>query len=192
MIQFLDKFFFCVIINLSINNKYVSSWQERGMRVYMVYKQVDKKQRNKTIALVTKTSLDLLFILGIIATITVPFSLKWLGNYLHGLKEHYIPSVAVYCILGVMSVLLLWELKKVFRTVLEENCFVMQNVSSLQRMSIFSFLIVIVSIIRSIFFLTIATPVIILVFLIAGLLCRVLAAVFEEAVRYKEENDLTI
>ena len=34
--------------------------------------------------------------------------------------------------------------------------------------------------------------VIILVFIIAGMFSKVLAMVFEEAVRYKEENDLTI
>jgi hypothetical protein len=31
-----------------------------------------------------------------------------------------------------------------------------------------------------------------LVFIIAGMFSKVLAMVFEEAVRYKEENDLTI
>ena len=34
--------------------------------------------------------------------------------------------------------------------------------------------------------------VVILVFVIAGLFSRVLAMVFEQAVTYKEENDLTI
>lgn len=37
-----------------------------------------------------------------------------------------------------------------------------------------------------------AMLVIILVFIIAGMFSKVLAMVFEEAVRYKEENDLTI
>lgn len=41
-------------------------------------------------------------------------------------------------------------------------------------------------------YLTIAMLVIILVFIIAGMFSKVLAMVFEEAVRYKEENDLTI
>lgn len=158
----------------------------------MIYMQVNKKKFNKIVTAGTKIALDLLFIIGIIATVTVPFSLKWLGNYLCGFQKYYIFSIVVYIVLGVLSVLLLWELRKVFQTVLKENCFIMQNVSSLQKMSILSFFIVIVSIIRSVLFFTITTLIIIFVFLIAGLFCRVLSAVFEKAVRYKEENDLTI
>lgn len=37
-----------------------------------------------------------------------------------------------------------------------------------------------------------ATGVIVLVFFIASLFCEVLAYVFDKAVNYKEENDLTI
>ena len=45
---------------------------------------------------------------------------------------------------------------------------------------------------RSIVYATIAMAVVILVFLIAGMFSKVLALVFEQAVRYKEENDLTV
>ena len=48
------------------------------------------------------------------------------------------------------------------------------------------------SMVRSIVYMTIAMGVVILVFIIAGLFSKVLAYVFEEAVRFKEENDLTI
>jgi len=48
------------------------------------------------------------------------------------------------------------------------------------------------SAVRCVVYLTIAMLVIILVFIIAGMFSKVLAMVFEEAVRYKEENDLTI
>ena len=40
--------------------------------------------------------------------------------------------------------------------------------------------------------MTVAMGVVILVFVIAGLFSKVLACVFEQAVQYKEENDLTI
>jgi hypothetical protein len=48
------------------------------------------------------------------------------------------------------------------------------------------------SIVRSIVYLTVAMGVVILVFTIAGLFSKVLAFVFEQAVEYKEENDLTV
>ena len=84
------------------------------------------------------------------------------------------------------------ELRKIFSTVLREDCFVEENVLSLRKMSNWSFFIVVMSVVRSIVFLTVAMLVVILVFTIAGLFSKVLAYVFEEAVRYKEENDLTI
>ena len=85
-----------------------------------------------------------------------------------------------------------WELRKMFRTVLAKNCFVRENVASLKHMSYYSGLIVLMSIVRTIVYTTIAMLVIILVFVIAGLFCQVLAQIFDEAINYKEENDMTI
>ncbi len=48
------------------------------------------------------------------------------------------------------------------------------------------------SVVRCIVYMTMAMGVVILVFVIAGLFSKVLACVFEEAVRFKQENDLTI
>ena len=79
-----------------------------------------------------------------------------------------------------------------FNTVLAKNCFVRENVTSLKHMSYYSGLIVLMSVVRTIVYTTIAMLVIILVFVIAGLFCQVLAQIFDEAVNYKEENDLTI
>ena len=59
-------------------------------------------------------------------------------------------------------------------------------------MGSWSFFIALMSMVRSIVYMTIAMGVVILVFIIAGLFSKVLAYVFEEAVRFKEENDLTI
>ena len=63
---------------------------------------------------------------------------------------------------------------------------------SLQKMVNWSFFIAVMSVVRSIVYMTVAMGVVILVFVIAGLFSKVLACVFEEAVRYKQENDLTI
>ena len=79
-----------------------------------------------------------------------------------------------------------------FRTVLAEDCFVRDNVVSLQRMGTYSFMIALFSLIRTILHITDAMLVIILVFIIAGLFSKTLAFVFDKAVQYKEENDLTI
>ena len=108
------------------------------------------------------------------------------------MEEQYLPAVIIFAILGVLALLLVNELRKMFGTVLAENCFVPENVASLRRMGDLSFFIAAMSAVRCVVYLTIAMLVIILVFIIAGMFSKVLAMVFEEAVRYKEENDLTI
>lgn len=95
-------------------------------------------------------------------------------------------------VLGIAALVLIRELRKIFRTVLAEDCFVPENVTSLRKMGNWSFFIALMSIVRSIVYATVAMAVVIMVFVIAGLFSKVLAMVFEEAVRYKEENDLTI
>lgn len=148
--------------------------------------------RKLIIAKWTKYLLDFMFYAGILVTLSLPLSVKWIGKYLPDVGAHYEELVIIYFVLGVAAVVLVRELRKIFRTVLEEDCFVMENVISLRKMGSWSFFIVGMSVVRSIVYMTIAMLVVILVFIIAGLFSRVLAMVFEEAVRYKEENDLTI
>ena len=106
--------------------------------------------------------------------------------------EHYEETVIIYFVLGIAALVLVRELRRIFRTVLAEDCFVQENVISLQKMGNWSFFIAVMSVVRSIVYMTVAMGVVILVFVIVGLFSKVLACVFEEAVRFKQENDLTI
>ena len=140
----------------------------------------------------TKYLLDFMFYTGVLVTASLPWSIKWIGEQLPFLVRYYEETVIVYFVLGIAAEKLLWELRKIFRTVLEENCFVQENVVSLGKMGNWSFFIVLMSVVRSIVYMTVAMYVVILVFVIAGLFSKVLAYVFEEAVCCKQENDLTI
>ena len=133
-----------------------------------------------------------MFGMGILVTLTLPWSIKWAGKYLEQLMDNYGEIVTIYFVLGILALAIIWELRKMFKTVLAKNCFVRENVTSLKHMSYYSGLIVLMSVVRTIVYTTIAMLVIILVFVIAGLFCQVLAQIFDEAVNYKEENDLTI
>lgn len=148
--------------------------------------------KKESIIRITKYLLDFMFFAGIIATVTLPFSAKWVINYLPDLEARYTEYVILYFVLGVLAIAVLGELRKMFRTVLADNCFVYDNVVSLQRMGTYSFMIALISLVRTLLCMTIAMLVVILVFVIAGLFSKVLAFVFERAVNYKEENDLTI
>ena len=79
-----------------------------------------------------------------------------------------------------------------FASVIAGDCFIRENVSSLERMSIYSFFITVITACRLFIYLTPSVLIIILVFIIAGLFSKVLAGVFDKAVTYKQENDLTI
>lgn len=140
----------------------------------------------------TKYLLDFMFVCGIVVTATLPLSIKWIGRYLEQFNEHYGEIVTIYFVLGIAALVIVRELRKIFQTVLNKDCFVQENVVSLRKMGNWSFFIVLMSVVRSVVYLTVAMLVVILVFIIAGLFSRVLAYVFEEAVRYKEENDLTV
>lgn len=148
--------------------------------------------KKESIIRITKYLLDFMFFAGIAVTVSLPFSLKWVGRYLPAIAEHYAESVIIYFVLGILAIAILGELRKMFRTVLADDCFVLDNVVSLQRMGTYSFMIALVSLVRTILYLTLAMLVVILVFVIAGLFSKVLAFVFDKAVKYKEENDLTI
>lgn len=145
-----------------------------------------------TIIKITKYLVDIMFGAGIVVTLTLPWSIKWAGKYLERLAENYGEIVTIYFVLGILALALVWELRKMFKTVLAKNCFVRENVASLKHMSYYSGLIVLMSLVRSIVYTTVAMLVVILVFVIAGLFCQVLAQIFDEAINYKEENELTI
>ncbi len=153
----------------------------------------------------TKYLLDFMFYAGIVVTLTLPltvrFALEWISArgadapivHLHwGIGQYYVATVVIYFFLGICALLLIRELRKMFGTVLKQEAFVPENVKSLHKMAKISLGIVILAIIRSAVYLTVAMLVVILVFVIAGLFSEVLSRVFEEAINYKEENDLTI
>ena len=148
--------------------------------------------KKETLIRLTKYFLDFMFFGGFVVTAALPFLLKFAGQYVEHYENHYGELVLIYFVLGIAAVVIIRELRKMFRTVLDKNCFVRENVVSLDKMCKWSFFIVLMSIVRSVVFLTPALLVVILVFLIAGLFSKVLAFVFEEAIGYKEENDFTI
>ena len=141
----------------------------------------------------TKAVLDIMFVLGILITATLPFLLKTYGKYVEpGIEKYIWQNSVVLGLCGIFSLMILWELRKMFKTVIADDCFVRNNVTSLKKMSIYSVGIVFFMAVKCLFNITLATMAIMMVFIIAGLFSRVLAQVFDKAVTYKLENDLTI
>ena len=144
------------------------------------------------LTLFTKYLLDFMFYMGIVVIITLPLTIKLYGHYNTYFAENYYSLCVIFFLSGIFAVLILWELRKMFRSVLNDDCFIRENVISLDHMSIYSFFIAVITACRLFLYLTPAVLVVILVFVIAGLFSKVLARVFDKAVTYKLENDLTI
>ena len=140
----------------------------------------------------TKLILDFMYFSGIGVTATLPVSIKFLGHYIPFYETYYYQQLIIFFIAGILAVLIIGELRRMFRSVLNDDCFIRENVVSLQKMGTYSLLISLVCIVRACIHFTIAICVVILVFIIAGLFSKVLSSVFDKAVTYKLENDLTI
>lgn len=152
--------------------------------------------KRETVIWITKYLLDIMYFSGIVVTLLlpVPGMVQHILDFFdyHNFEGFYTELIVIYFILGIMAVLILGELRKMFRTVLKDDCFVKDNVVSLQRMGTYSFVIALICLLRTALYMTAAMLVLVLVFMIAGLFSKVLAFVFERAVEYKLENDLTI
>ncbi len=144
------------------------------------------------LTLFTKGLLDFMFFAGIATTLLVPFIIRFYGRYNTYFAENVLELSVIFILSGIFAVLIIYELRKMFRTVLADDCFVSENVVSLRKMGTYSFFIAVITCCRMFLYLTPAVFVVILVFVIAGLFSKVLAGVFEKAINYKEENDLTI
>ena len=141
----------------------------------------------------TKYFLDFMFFSGILVEVSLPFSLKMLGEYYwKEMAEQYWPMLIIFGLSGICGLIIVYQLRKMMKTVVKRECFVDNNTKSLSTMGKVSFVITLLFIVKCILLPTPASFVIVLTFFIAGVFSHVLSLVFEEAVRFKEENDLTI
>ncbi len=157
---------------------------------------------NNNLNKAVKVILDFCFFMGLILEVLVPFGLKYavqlviklLGDATEyaQILDHYPYAIISIMLVGASALAILYELRKMMRTVINDDCFVEQNVISLYRMGTYAFIITGLKLLRCFVYLTPAAIVVAGVFLFAGLFSKVLARVFDRAVRYKEENDLTI
>jgi hypothetical protein len=151
---------------------------------------------------VFKICLDVFFYIGLIIEVTVPLTLGKavdmtvlaLGETTEyaRIRDHYVFAVISIMLAGAFALLILRELRKMMKTVIEDNCFVKENVDSLRRMGTFAFFITLIKFVRCFVYFTPGAVITGAVFGFAGILSKVLSKVFDRAVSYKEENDLTI
>jgi len=140
-----------------------------------------------------KLMLDGVFIGGMAIFISLPWCLKLAFNLIKNIfGENYYFLLGFFYFSGFFALVLVHEIRKVFKNLNKRNPFIMDNVKSLKRMAIASFIISSAYGVKIVFYPSILTIIIAMVFIIAGLFLIVLSEVFRQAVIVKQENDLTI
>lgn len=147
---------------------------------------------NNKLTKLTKLLLDFMYYGGMIVCLTLPFTITLYGQINVYFKTYRIPLIILFFLSGIFAILIIGELRKMFQSVLQNDCFIRENVISLRKMGNYSFCIAFITFCRLFLYITPAVLIVVLVFMIAGLFSKVLSQVFDKAVTYKLENDLTI
>jgi hypothetical protein len=148
--------------------------------------------KNSFVHYVTKVLVDIMFFGGIVCCFLVPFIMPRFTAYFGYNESAVMPFTVLLMLSGICAVYLLWQLKKIFKTLLGGNPFINSNVTALRKCSVASFIIAIIYIVKITFWFTIATSIIVIIFSLLGLFCLTLKDVFKQAVAYKEEQDWTV
>ena len=93
----------------------------------------------------TKWLLDAMFYGGLVITLGIPVIFRYVGRYIQSFRVHYIPQCVLYIGSGILALMIVRELRRMFGTVLEDNAFIMENADSLKRMGKFSFFLAFLS-----------------------------------------------
>ena len=100
--------------------------------------------KNK-LTLFTKWLLDFMYYAGILTTVLVPVIIYFYGKYNPYFSIHILSLSVIFMLSGILAVLIIRELRRLFLSVLNDNCFIHENVRSLNRMGTYSFFIALIT-----------------------------------------------
>lgn len=116
-------------------------------------------------------------------------------------KNEHVFLTLFLLLCGACTSIILWQAKRVLDTIIKGNPFMTDNTVSMHRAAVCCFVISAAALarlvwslcfFRSLAFLATYNALFIPIFLMAGLLCMVMSALYRQAAEMKEENDLTI
>lgn len=100
---------------------------------------------NKRLVRFTKWLLDAMFYGGMVITLGIPVIFRYVGRYIQSFRVHYIPQCVLYIGSGILALMIVRELRRMFGTVLADDAFVMENADSLKRIGKCSFFLAFIS-----------------------------------------------
>ncbi len=140
----------------------------------------------------TKICVDVLFYAAILCCILIPFSSPWLFRYFGIAGKDALFVKAIFLASGISCIYILWQLRVIFRTLMNGNPFIYANVSCLRKIALACLLISLIFLVKMIVMPTISTIIIVAIFIVGCLLCLTLKDLFKQSIYYKDENDLTV
>ena len=133
------------------------------------------------------------------ARVWMVFVMSWVWVWRSGAYDVVLTLFLLFC--GCCTAVILWQARRVLDTVLTGDTFTFGNAANMKRAAICCFLISAAALgrtvwglcfYRSLMPLLTYNALFVPVFLMAGLLCMVMSALFRQAAELKAENDLTI
>ncbi len=152
------------------------------------------KSRGKSwLSLFIEYTLSLLMLVALGLTITLPWTIPAVTLHYPGESGMwYEKYLVVLVISGVMALLILWQARAILHIINKGNPFVRDMVSRLRIIGV-ECLVLAAFYFVSVFFVTKFFMVAVFVtFSVVGMVLFVFAQIFEQAIAYKEENDMTI
>ena len=149
---------------------------------------MDKNPVNR----ISKILVDVLFFVGIIAVIAVPL----LARYVSSFYDYGGPQTTCLAVIlffaGLCALYVLHNLRLMFRTLLGGNPFVEKNIVCFRRMAVACAAIAVLCTVKCFLLFTFGTIAVVIVFVVGAMFCLTLKNIFEQAIAYKQENDLTV
>jgi hypothetical protein len=148
------------------------------------------------IPLILKRMLEVVMVLGLALIIVLPFIIIPMSqdqaSVISGSSNNIVTTLIFLEICGAFCWVILVFLQRMLKTVIETTPFEYKNVKYLKYISYLCATVAVVLIVKTFADFSILTPVVAVIALLASLFCQTLAAVFDKAIRLKDENDLTI
>ena len=150
----------------------------------------------KSMSFAVEIILLVLMVINILILIFLPRVITFYLEHYYNITNVFSPEKTILMIIlypcGLAALFVEYNLKKIFRTLVNRDPFVQENVMSLKIMG-YAMIVVTVFLLGKIFLLnSIMTMLGCLASALLTVFCFVLADVFQQAVYYKQDNELTI
>lgn len=146
----------------------------------------------KSLSSFVQVMLEVVFILGIGVILTLPWDLTWYLNNFEVRQDVYYPMLVILYVSGVLALIVVYKFTRLFKALSDNKPFVFENAKLLKQISICCFLISIIYIAGIFIFQSVFPVIIFMIFTVGWIGMYILSELFKQAVKYKEENDLTI